>query len=45
MGECLAVDPAILYLGVCSGKGLWRLIDGGLIFSNVTSFTAVGNYV
>ncbi|KAI3394754.1 hypothetical protein diail_2283 [Diaporthe ilicicola] len=47
MGERLAVDPAnsdIIYLGARSGKGLWRSTDGGVTFSNVTSFTAVGNY-
>lgn len=47
LGERLAVDPAnsdIIYLGARSGKGLWRSLDRGVTFNNVTSFTAVGNY-
>ncbi|KAI0129718.1 family 74 glycoside hydrolase [Xylariales sp. AK1849] len=45
--ERLAVDPAnsdILYFGARSGNGLWRSTDGGITFSQVTSFTAVGTY-
>lgn len=47
MGERLAVDPAnsdIIYYGARSGNGLWKSTDGGATFSNVTSFTATGNY-
>ncbi|KAK7736527.1 Xyloglucanase [Cytospora paraplurivora] len=47
MGERLAVDPAnsdIIYFGARSGHGLWKSTDGGASFSNVTSFTATGNY-
>lgn len=47
MGERLAVDPAnsdIIYYGARSGHGLWKSTDGGASFSNVTSFTATGNY-
>jgi xyloglucan-specific exo-beta-1,4-glucanase len=47
MGERLAVDPNddnILYLGAPSGNGLWRSTDGGVTWSQVTSFPNVGNY-
>lgn len=46
-GERLAVDPAnsnIIYFGARSGNGLWKSTDGGISFSKVTAFTAVGNY-
>lgn len=46
-GERLAVDPAnsnVLYFGARSGNGLWRSTDGGVTFSKVSSFTAVGTY-
>lgn len=48
VGERLAVDPAnsnIIYFGARSGNGLWKSTDGGVTFSKVTSFTAVGNYI
>jgi xyloglucan-specific exo-beta-1,4-glucanase len=48
MGERLAIDPNLdstLYLGTRSGNGLWRSTDFGATWSQVTSFTAVGNYV
>lgn len=47
MGERLAVDPNnsdIIYFGARSGNGLWKSTDGGVSFSKVSSFTAVGNY-
>jgi photosystem II stability/assembly factor-like uncharacterized protein len=47
MGERLAVDPndnGILYFGARSGNGLWRSADYGVTWSQVVSFTAVGNY-
>ncbi len=47
MGERLAIDPhknSILYLGARSGNGLWRSTDYGVTWSQVISFTAVGNY-
>lgn len=47
MGERFAVDPAnsnIIYYGARSGHGLWKSTDGGASFSNVTAFTATGNY-
>jgi xyloglucan-specific exo-beta-1,4-glucanase len=46
-GERLAVDPAnseIIYFGARSGNGLWKSTDGGVTFSNVTSFTNTGTY-
>ncbi|PMD37994.1 carbohydrate-binding module family 1 protein [Hyaloscypha variabilis F] len=46
-GERLAVDPAnsdIIYFGARSGHGLWKSTDGGVTFSNVTSFTNTGTY-
>ncbi|HYW27057.1 MAG TPA: xyloglucanase [Terriglobales bacterium] len=48
MGERLAIDPnddAIVYFGTRSGHGLWRSTDFGTTWSQVTSFTAVGDYV
>lgn len=48
MGERLAIDPnndAIVYFGTRSGHGLWRSTDFGATWSQVTSFTAVGDYV
>jgi xyloglucan-specific exo-beta-1,4-glucanase len=48
MGERLAIDPnndAIVYFGARSGHGLWRSTDFGATWSQVTSFTAVGDYV
>lgn len=47
MGERLAVDPnngKILFFGARSGNGLWKSTDGGVTFSKVTSFTAVGTF-
>ena len=47
MGERLAVDPQnskIIYFGARSGNGLWKSTDGGVTFSKVSSFTAVGTY-
>jgi xyloglucan-specific exo-beta-1,4-glucanase len=46
-GERLAVDPAnsnIVYFGARSGHGLWKSTDGGVTFSNVTSFKNTGTY-
>jgi xyloglucan-specific exo-beta-1,4-glucanase len=48
MGERLAIDPnndAVIYFGARSGHGLWRSTDFGATWSQVTSFTAVGDYV
>src|SRR5215469_9889975 len=48
MGERLAIDPnddAIVYFGTRSGHGLWKSTDFGATWSQVTSFTAVGDYV
>ena len=48
MGERLAVDPNddnILYLGTPSGHGLWKSTDSGVTWSQVSSFTNVGDYV
>ncbi|EAA29333.1 carbohydrate-binding module family 1 protein [Neurospora crassa] len=48
MGERLAVDPKnskIIYFGARSGHGLYKSTDGGVTFSKVSSFTAVGDYV
>ncbi|KAH9433843.1 Xyloglucanase [Pyricularia oryzae] len=48
MGERLAVDPnnpKVLFFGARSGNGLWKSADGGVTFTKVTSFTAVGTYV
>jgi xyloglucan-specific exo-beta-1,4-glucanase len=48
MGERLAIDPnndAIVYFGTRSGHGLWRSTDFGATWSQVMSFTAVGDYV
>ena len=48
MGERLAIDPnndAVVYFGTRSGHGLWRSTDFGVTWSQVTSFTAVGDYV
>ncbi len=47
MGERLVIDPNddnILYLGAPNGNGLWRSTDGGVTWSQVTSFPNVGNY-
>lgn len=46
-GERLAVDPQnpdVLYFGARSGHGLWRSTDGGLTFTNLTSFPNTGTY-
>lgn len=48
MGERLVIDPnldSILLLGTRSGNGLWKSTDFGATWSQVTSFTAQGNYV
>jgi xyloglucan-specific exo-beta-1,4-glucanase len=48
MGERLNIDPnddAVIYFGARSGNGLWRSTDFGATWSQVTSFTAVGDYV
>ncbi|MFZ6029200.1 MAG: xyloglucanase [Chloroflexota bacterium] len=47
MGERLAIDPndnSILYLGTRSGNGLWVSHSYGVTWTQVTTFTAVGNY-
>ncbi len=47
MGERLAVDPAnsdIVYFGARSGHGLWKSVDGGVTWSNITTFTNTGTY-
>ena len=47
MGERLAIDPnnaRILYLGTRSGHGLWRSLDSGETWSQVTSFPDSGPY-
>lgn len=47
MGERLAIDPndnSILYLGTRSGNGLWTSNTYGITWTQVTTFTAVGNY-
>ncbi|OLN91619.1 Xyloglucanase 2 [Colletotrichum chlorophyti] len=46
-GERLAVDPKnskIIYFGARSGNGLWKSTDGGITFSKVSSFEAVGTF-
>lgn len=48
MGERLVVDFVnfnIIYFGVCSGNGLWKSIDGGVIFFKVIFFINVGFYI
>ncbi|KAK2758283.1 Xyloglucanase [Arachnomyces sp. PD_36] len=48
MGERLAVDPnnnEIIYFGARSGNGLWKSTDQGATFTQVESFTAVGEYI
>ncbi|KAK3955585.1 hypothetical protein QBC32DRAFT_395354 [Pseudoneurospora amorphoporcata] len=48
MGERLAVDPKnskVIYFGARSGNGLYKSTDGGVTFSKVSSFTAVGDYI
>jgi xyloglucan-specific exo-beta-1,4-glucanase len=48
MGERLAIDPnqdSVVYFGTRSGNGLWRSTDFGATWSQVTSFTAQGDYV
>lgn len=47
VGERLVVNPAnsnIIYFAAPSGQGLWKSTDQGVTFSQVASFTAVGNY-
>jgi xyloglucan-specific exo-beta-1,4-glucanase len=47
MGERLAIDPnntRILYLGTRSGHGLWRSLDSGETWSQVSSFPDTGPY-
>jgi hypothetical protein len=47
MGERLVVDPNsnnVLYMGTRSGNGLWKSIDYGATWNQVTSFTEVGNF-
>ena len=47
MGERLAIDPndnRILYLGTRSGHGLWRSMDAGETWSQVTNFPDTGPY-
>ena len=47
MGERLAIDPnntRILYLGTRSGHGLWRSVNAGETWSQVTSFPDTGPY-
>lgn len=48
MGERLVIDPNLnstLLFGARSGNGLWKSTDFGATWSQVTSFTAQGNYV
>src|SRR5262249_50398096 len=48
MGERLVIDPnqdSVIYFGARSGNGLWRSTDFGATWSQVTSFTAQGDYV
>ncbi|KAG2015598.1 CEL6 protein [Coprinopsis cinerea AmutBmut pab1-1] len=48
MGERLAIDPHsnnILYFGARSGNGLWKSIDYGASWTNVTQFPSVGTYI
>jgi len=48
MGERLVIDPndnKILYLGAPSGKGLWKSVDYGKTWSEVTNFPNKGNFV
>jgi xyloglucan-specific exo-beta-1,4-glucanase len=48
MGERLAIDPhenRILYLGAPSGRGLWRSVDRGVTWTQVTAFPNPGTYV
>ena len=47
MGERLAIDPnnnRVLYLGTRSGHGLWRSLNSGETWSQVTSFPDSGPY-
>ncbi len=47
MGKRLVVDPNdnnVIYFGARSGNGLWRSVDKGVTWNQVTSFTATGNY-
>ncbi|KLO08325.1 CEL6 protein [Schizopora paradoxa] len=47
LGERLAVDPNnnnILYFGTRSGNGLWKSIDAGDHWSQVSNFPSVGTY-
>ena len=47
MGERMAIDPnnsRVLYLGTRSGHGLWRSMDSGETWSQVTSFPDAGPY-
>ncbi|WP_077610951.1 X2-like carbohydrate binding domain-containing protein [Clostridium sp. Marseille-P2415] len=47
MGERLIVDPNsnnVLYFGARSGKGLWKSVDYGETWNQVSSLTHVGNY-
>lgn len=47
MGERLAIDPNsnnVLYMGTRNGNGLWKSIDYGETWSQVTSFTEVGDF-
>jgi len=48
MGERLSIDPNsdnILYFGARSGKGLWKSIDSGVTWNQVTSFPVTGDYI
>ena len=48
MGERLAVDPnkgSILYFGARDGKGLWKSVDSGVTWSQVTNFPVTGVYM
>ena len=47
MGERLAVDPnnnSVIYFGARSGNGLWRSLDKGVTWNQVSSFTHPGNF-
>jgi xyloglucan-specific exo-beta-1,4-glucanase len=47
MGERLAIDPnnsSVLYLGTRSGNGLWRSMNSGETWSQITNFPDTGPY-
>lgn len=47
-GERLVIDPnknSILFFGARSGNGLWKSMDSGVTWSQVSSFPNVGTYI